>query len=172
MRCDLQAIKDSRPAPSRFAFHVSGLGSVKIAASPAQEPTHRACRVSSHAFSLLEVMIAMGIFFMAVFTILALVSQTLRNARALQQPQVDAGMVAAIYVSTNRFSEGQKGGDFGDDLRDYSWDTDTREYATNGLLIVDVILHQRGLQKPADAFQILVFDPTYRSGPFGGGFRR
>ena len=50
---------------------------------------------SCRAFSLIEVMIAMFLFFMAVFTILALVSNTLRNARALQQPPIDAGMAAA-----------------------------------------------------------------------------
>ena len=36
------------------------------------------------AFSLLEVMIAVGIFFLALFSILGLVSQMLRNARAIQ----------------------------------------------------------------------------------------
>ncbi len=54
-----------------------------------------------------RVMIAMFLFFMAVFTILALVSNTLRNARALQQPPIDAGMAAAIYVNTNRFFRGE-----------------------------------------------------------------
>src|SRR5215467_4098981 len=61
-----------------------------------------------HAFSLIEVMIACGIFFMATFAILALVSTTLRNARALQRGDVDAGMAAAqIYqtLRTNRQTE-------------------------------------------------------------------
>src|SRR5207342_1412722 len=44
----------------------------------------------TRAFSLIEVMIACGIFFMATFAILALVSTTLRNARALQRGDVDA----------------------------------------------------------------------------------
>ena len=42
------------------------------------------------AFSLLEVMIAIAIFFLSVFAILSLVSQSLSNARRLQRPQVDA----------------------------------------------------------------------------------
>ena len=70
------------------------------------------------AFTLLEVMIALGIFFMAVFTILALVSNTLRNARSLRRPQVDAGMAAAIYTATNRFYEGSSSGDFEDVLKE------------------------------------------------------
>lgn len=123
-------------------------------------------RVSARAFSLLEVMIALGIFFMAVFTILALVSNTLRNARALQRPPIDAGMVAAMYSNTNRFSEGSVNGDFEDDvLRDYSWAVDTVEAGTNGLLKADVVLLRRGLDKPADHLEILVFDPNFRPSP-------
>ena len=60
---------------------------------------------TTRAFTLIEVMIACGIFFMATFAILALVSTTLRNARALQHGDVDAGMAAAqIYqlLKTNR----------------------------------------------------------------------
>ncbi len=68
------------------------------------------------AFTLIEVMIALGIFFMATFAILALVSNILRNARGLQRPQIDAGMAAAIYVNTNRFSVGSVSGDLSDSL--------------------------------------------------------
>jgi hypothetical protein len=49
---------------------------------------------SEAGFSLIEVMIAAGLFFMATFAILLLVSVTLRNARALQGGDVDAGMAA------------------------------------------------------------------------------
>src|SRR6185503_19703047 len=85
---------------------------------------------SRRAFTLLEVMIALGIFFMCTFAILALVSNTLRNARSLRRPQVDAGMAASIYVNTNRFSEGSMSGDFGDVLDDYTWDAETYQFAT------------------------------------------
>src|SRR5712691_7651775 len=74
------------------------------------------------AFTLLEVMIALGIFFMAMFTILALVSNTLRNARSLQETEVDPGMLAAQLSLTNRITEGSESGDFGDVYRDYTWD--------------------------------------------------
>jgi hypothetical protein len=46
-----------------------------------------AIRNSPGAFTLLEVMIAGALFFMAVFAILGLVATTLRNARALQQTE-------------------------------------------------------------------------------------
>ena len=58
------------------------------------------------AFTLLEVMIAVAIFFMATFSILALVSRSLAQARSLQPMQVDANMVAAELSLTNRLEEG------------------------------------------------------------------
>src|SRR5678816_4226124 len=79
------------------------------------------------AFSLLEVMIACGILFMAVFIILALVSSTLRNARSLRRMEVDAGMVAAQMFKTNRIYEGKDSGDFGETYQGYSWDTEAFE---------------------------------------------
>jgi Tfp pilus assembly protein PilV len=62
--------------------------------------------VAMRAFSLLEVMIAVAIFFMATFSILALVSRCLAQARALQPMQVDANMVAAELSLTNILEEG------------------------------------------------------------------
>ena len=96
------------------------------------------------AFTLIEVMIALGIFFMAVFTILALVSNILRNARGLQRPQIDAGLAAAIYVNTNKFPEGIVSGELGDSLPDYRYEIATDEFATNGLMQATVALNRRG----------------------------
>src|SRR5262245_35868214 len=122
------------------------------------------CRHSGHrrrlaaAFSLLEVMIACGIFFLAVFAILALVSNSLRNARFLRRVEVDAGMVAAQLSKTNRMTLGRDSGDFGNLYRDYSWETYCDEVASNGLVQVDIIVRKRGQSEPADAMSILVFD--------------
>src|SRR3974377_1299101 len=69
----------------------------------------------SCAFTLMEVMIACGIFFMATFAILALVSTTLRNARAIQRSDIDAGMAAAMVyrtLKTNRNTDLSGHGDF------------------------------------------------------------
>jgi hypothetical protein len=136
------------------------------------KPHPPSCR-AARAFSLLEVMIALGIFFMVVFTILGLVSNTLRNARALQRVEVEAAMVAAEITKTNRFTEGSESGDFGNFARDYSYRYETYEAETNGLWRADIVLEQHGLHQPADKMSILMFSPESSTGPFGAGpFRR
>jgi hypothetical protein len=124
-------------------------------------------RHSSSAFSLLEVMIACGIFFMAIFAILALVSGTLRNARSLRRVDLDAGMVAAQVCKTNKLYEGTESGDFGNLFPDCSWETDTAEIGTNGLFQVDIIVRRRGFPRPVDAMSIWVYAPESPSQGFG-----
>jgi Tfp pilus assembly protein PilV len=124
------------------------------------------------AFSLLEVMIACGILFMAVFIILALVSSTLRNARSLRRMEVDAGMVAAQMFKTNRIYEGKDSGDFGETYQGYSWDTEAFEVETNGLWQVDITVLRRGNPDPVDRASIFIFSPESSSGPARGGGRR
>jgi hypothetical protein len=121
----------------------------------------------NRAFSLLEVMIACGIFFMATFAILALVASVLRNARSLRSVDVDAGMVAAQIYKTNKLSEGFESGDFGNAYPEYSWETQITEAATNGLYQVDIVVHRRGAAKPVDTMSIFVYAPE---SPRGGGF--
>jgi hypothetical protein len=117
------------------------------------------------AFSLLEVMIACGIFFMAVFAILAMVSNVLRNARGLRRTPLDAGMVAAQVSNTNKLTEGTQSGDFGNMYQDYSWESDTYEPpgATNGLWQVDIVVRRRGVQKPVDVMSIWLYRPESQS---------
>src|SRR5437879_1256466 len=103
---------------------------------------------TERAFSLLEVTIALGIFFVAVFSILALVSSTLRNARNLERPQVDAGLAAAIFTNTNRYFEGTTSGDLGESLPGYSWEAETYEFASNGLAQADIVLQKSGGSQP------------------------
>jgi type II secretory pathway pseudopilin PulG len=136
---------------SRFTFHASRI-------------THHVSRPP--AFTLMEVMIACGIFFMATFAILGLVSNTLRNARGIQRIQVDAGMAAAQayqIIKTNRQAELSLSGDFGDSFRDYSWEAESTQFDTNGLLLVNIVVTRRGLQKPVDTMTMLVFDPDAKS---------
>ena len=52
-------------------------------------------------FSLLEVMIAIGIFFTSVFLILELTSQHLRTARIMQTMDVDRSSLPALLSMTN-----------------------------------------------------------------------
>jgi type II secretion system protein I len=87
------------------------------------------------AFTLIEVMVAMGIFFMAIFAILSLVSQNIRNSRAVQQPRIDASMVLAQLSLTNQLADGMSdSGDFGDleAYRGYKWSIAVTEIVTNG----------------------------------------
>lgn len=125
------------------------------------------------AFTLLEVMIAMGIFFMATFAILALVSNTLRNARALHQDSVDPAMLAAQLSITNRLGEGSDSGDFGELYPDYTWTREIFEVGSNGLFEVDfTVRHRYGREKSETHLGVLFFRPESQPGAGGGVFRR
>ena len=120
---------------------------------------------SGVAFTLIEVMIACGIFFMCTFAILALVAGTLRNARALQRGDVDAGMAASqIFelLKTNKQPDLSGSGDFGEAYPDFSYQFQSGEYATNGLLQVDIVVNRRGAQQPYDKLTIWVYNPDAR----------
>ena len=114
---------------------------------------------------------ALGIFFMAMFAILALVSNTLHNARALQEVEAEAGSLATQLTLTNKLYEGNYSGDFGDAYPDYTWDrTDT--LITNGLWRCDFVVHNHRGKGLADIYMsVLMFKPETRGAP-GGGFRR
>jgi Tfp pilus assembly protein PilV len=91
------------------------------------------------AFTLVEVMIAMGIFFMAVFAILALVTTNLRNARNLLKQRVDASMLISQLSLTNQLTAGSDSGDFGELYPGYRWTSDITEI-TNGLFQVEYLV--------------------------------
>jgi Tfp pilus assembly protein PilV len=105
-----------------------------ILCAPSQWPSRRG------GFTLLEVMIAMGIFFMSIFAILALVSANLRNARLLQQSRPDAGIIFAEAAQTERFDTGDGDGDFDEAFPDFRYDTSTNRFDTNGMFRVDVVI--------------------------------
>jgi type II secretion system protein I len=115
--------------------------------------------VASIGFTLLEVMIACGVFFMAIFAILELVSTLLRNAGRLRHVEVDAGLVASQLYKTNKLTEGTESGDFGTALKEYSWETEAHEAATNGLWEVNIVVNKRGLRDPLDKMTVYVFSP-------------
>ena len=98
------------------------------------------------AFSLLEVMIAIAVFFVAAFAILGLISTSLNNVRRLQRPSVDASPVLATWIATNSWIEGHFHGSLGDEnmlgkeYRDYNWDLEVIEIASNHLYLADCIV--------------------------------
>lgn len=125
------------------------------------------------AFTLVEVMIALLIFFMAVFSILGIMSNSLRNARALQRKPVDAGMVAAQLSLTNRLSEVPDSGDFGDMYPDYEWTSDTFEAATNGLFQVELTVQRRSGGRAIESqMSILLYRPESPAGSLSRGMAR
>ena len=120
------------------------------------------------AFSLFEVMIAIGIFFMVSFAILALVSSGLRTARALRVTRPSAGLLAAELSLTNQLAEGTDSGNFGNLYPDYTWNSETYEAYTNGLWQVDFVVHKRGQSGAPDSrMSIFMFSPGSRSGRLG-----
>jgi len=99
---------------------------------------HRPAAIG-HGFTLLEVMIAIAIFFVGSFAILGLISSSLNNVRRLQRPSVDASPVLARYAATNSLIEGTYTGSLGDpellgkDYRDYNYTAVIEEIASNHL---------------------------------------
>ena len=96
------------------------------------------------AFTLVEVMIATAIFFMAMFAILGVVSQGLRAARSLKNDAPTAGMVLAEFATTNMLEDGVETGNFGDFYPGYTWVRGVSFYGSNGLYQVDVAVTHAG----------------------------
>ena len=131
---------------------------------------------SSRAFTLLEVIIACSIFFMVAFAILTMVTSGLSQAKALQQREPDAGMLAATLSLTNQLEEGVESGDFhdlaGDLYRDYRWSREITEVSSNGLFQVDfVIFGNFGKRRSSESkMSVLMFRPGSKPGRnFGNG---
>ncbi|MGB9602634.1 MAG: prepilin-type N-terminal cleavage/methylation domain-containing protein [Limisphaerales bacterium] len=113
-------------------------------------------------FTLIEVMIALAIFFMATFAILGVVSRGLSAARHLMVVGPDPSLIAAELTVTNKLEDGMvESGDFGDMYPDYSWSYEVYEVATNGLFKVDIkILRKSGYTKQEDSkMSILIYKP-------------
>ena len=128
---------------------------------------------STHrAFSLLEVMSAIAIFFVAAFAILCLVSSSLSNARRLQRPLVDAGPVLATWANTNILVEGTYSGSMadilGDAYRDYNWTADIQEVATNKLFSVECVVQYRGSRDPVSDLTTMFYRPQSPAGSMEG----
>jgi prepilin-type N-terminal cleavage/methylation domain-containing protein len=128
------------------------------------------------AFTLLEVMIAIAIFFVGSFAILELISASLANARRLQKPSVDASPVLATWMATNSWIEGHYHGSLGDanmlgkDYRDYNWDLDIVEISSNRLFgAVCTITPANGRRDPISRMMTVAFKPASPPGSLDGG---
>ena len=96
------------------------------------------------AFTILEVMIALAIFFACTFGILALVSQSLRQARGLRPMNMDARSAIALLSLTNRLEEGPIPPEiiaaFQQENPDFALMGEIRQVDTNGLFQVDFVV--------------------------------
>ena len=122
---------------------------------------------------LSRILVAVGIFAMATFAILSLVSSLLGNARRLQMPPVDAGMVASAYAQTNQLVEGNDSGDMSDFLGDayqgYRWTSAISEIQTNKLFEVDLVVQGPGPNHPVlSTMSILLYRPQSPAGGMDG----
>ena len=125
-------------------------------------------------FTLMEVMIAVAILFMCLFAVLALLSNSLRSARTLQQRHtVDVGSVAGqIYVllaNTNQVSEGRDELDLEDTFPGYRCEYETTEAGTNGLVHVDVVVLRRSDNQPELKTSFFVYAKNFKQGGLSGG---
>lgn len=93
-------------------------------------------------FTILEVLVAVGVFFMCVFAILSLTASSLRSARSLSRPQPDMGLLLADLMLTNRVEEGSQSGDFGDAYPEGRWQREIYLASSNGLYQVDFTIFE------------------------------
>jgi hypothetical protein len=128
------------------------------------------------AFTLLEVMIAIAIFFVSSFAILGLISTSLANVRRLQRPAVDASPVLAIWMATNSWIEGHYHGNLGDqnlldkEYRDYNWDLEIQEIRSNHLYVADcVITLANGKRDVISHLATVGYKPQSPPGSLDGG---
>ena len=126
------------------------------------------------AFTLLEVMIAIAVFFIGVFAILGLVSSSLANARRLQRPLVDGGAIASWLSLTNRLVEGAYTVSLGDVLGDaydkYECNYSVDEVGTNKLFqIAYVVQSTAGNHEIISAMTNLFYSPQSPPGHLDGG---
>ena len=120
---------------------------------------------STAGFTLLEVMIAMAVFFIVVFAILGVVVQSLGAARSLQIHRPDAGMLAGMLSLSNCCDEGFEAGDFEDVFPNHRWERQITEVVTNAggmsLWQVDFVVFEKMPDKKevAEGMSVLMAKP-------------
>jgi Tfp pilus assembly protein PilV len=130
--------------------------------------TEEVKRAARWAFSLLEVMIAVAIFFMCIFVILSLVSSSLANARRLERPMVDAAMLASELSLTNQIVETSQSGNFDKPYLGYSWTADIKEVLTNKLFQVDYVVQKSDTKEVIQKMSVLFYRPQSPAGSLEG----
>lgn len=121
------------------------------------------CRGQDRGFTLLEVLIAFAVFFIAIFAILGLVSRSLSLARHLTHADADIGSLASAISMTSPLQEGdlplEVQTEFEESHPGFSCSGSIAIAGTNGLLRVD--LEVRGPQAggPPTTMSFLLYRP-------------
>jgi prepilin-type N-terminal cleavage/methylation domain-containing protein len=95
-------------------------------------------RPGRRAFTLLEVMVAIAIFFAAVVAVLELVSQNLRLVQLYQQARPSPSDIASEIALGTTLQEGGESGDFSEFYPGSTWAQEVTMVGTNGLYRVDL----------------------------------
>jgi Tfp pilus assembly protein PilV len=124
------------------------------------------------AFTLLEVMIAVGILFMCLFAVMALLTNSLASARKLQQHRdIDTGSIAGLIyvelVNTNSLSEGPVDVDLEEMFPGSKCHADLTQVGTNGLCQVDFDVERN--QKVEAQSHFFIYLPNMKVGGISRG---
>jgi prepilin-type N-terminal cleavage/methylation domain-containing protein len=128
------------------------------------------------AFTLMEVMIAIAVFCIGVFAILGLVASVMRDARLINKPMVDAGVVASQIANTNSLVEIQgTSGDLseflGDNYKGYAYVYEIDEVESNHLYHAQIAVTSDTPGKPVvSKMDILLFRPLSPAGSLDFGY--
>lgn len=133
-------------------------------------------QVRSAAFTLLEVLIAMAIFFVAILAILELTVQSVGSARYLQTAHLDISSLASMMSLTNRVEEGEVPREIIDLFQNANPEYGARgnifEVSSNGLFQVDFEIYGvKGKKVAASTFSMLLYRPQ-GAGRFRNPIRR
>lgn len=118
-------------------------------------------------FTLLEVMIAVGVLFMCLFAVLALLSNSLASARKLQQHRdIDTGSIAGLIyvqlVNTNSLNEGPVDVDLEEMYPGSKCRAELSQVGTNGLCQVDFDVERN--QKVEAKAEFYIYLPNMKTG--------
>jgi prepilin-type N-terminal cleavage/methylation domain-containing protein len=149
---------------------------IKLSNALAARPFPGGKAAGRGAFSLLEVMVAIAIFFVGSFAILSLISASLANVARLQRPTVDASPVLARYAATNSLIEGTYQGSLGEpqllgkEYADFNYIVDIEEIASNHLYSVRcVIMPAMGHKNAVSDMMTVLYRPQSPPGSMDGG---
>ena len=140
---------------------------------PIQDPC--AGRDRGQGFTLLEVLIAFAVFFIAVFAILGLVTQTLGLARHLNQVDADISSLASALSMTSPLEEGELPLELRNQFEEthpgYRCDGIIELAGTNGLYRVDLQIYGKQNGGAASTMSILLYRPNSSSAIGGPNLR-